>query len=153
MGRARPQVSMLTALALAAAILAAAELGERALGLPPPFLGRPRAGLDGLATGLLTGALARGVAELVGMELGEGATGASVVLVPIAEERLFRGLLSRALGPIWSSGLFALAHARDLESTVALFGVGILLARVFRIRGLVASTTLHAGLNVSALSP
>ena len=117
---------------------------------------RRRLGLFGLvllAMGLLTGALARGVAESVGMELGEAVTGASVVLAPIAEERLFRGLLSRVLGPIWSSGLFALAHARDVESTLALFWVGILLARVFRTRGLVASTTLHAGLNVSALAP
>ncbi len=144
---------MLTALGLAAAVLAAAELGERALGLPAPFLGRPRTGLDGLAMGLLAGALARGVAESVGMELGEAVTGASVVLAPIAEERLFRGLLSRALGPIWSSGLFALAHVRDAESTLALFGVGILLSRVSRTRGLIAATTLHAGLNVSGLAP
>ena len=144
---------MLTALGVAAAMFAAAKLGERALGLPPPFLGRPRAGLDGLAMGLVMGALARGVAESVGVEFSEAVTVASVVLAPIAEERLFRGLLSRALGPIWSSGLFALAHARDVESTLALFGVGILLARVFRTQGLVASTSLHAGLNVSGLAP
>ncbi len=142
---------MLSALGLAGAMYAAAELGERGLGLPPPFLGGPRAALDGLAVGLLPGALARAAAGSAGVELSEAAW-ASVLLTPIAEERLFRGLLSRALGPVWSSGLFALAHVRDFESTLVLFGVGILLTRVFRARGLIAATTLHAGLNLSVLT-
>jgi membrane protease YdiL (CAAX protease family) len=146
---------VLTDSTLAVGMVAAALLGERALGLSSPLRGSPplQVCLNGFSVGLLAGALAHAACAGIGIAI-EGASSIvqSVVVAPIAEERLFRGLLARALGPVMSSVLFAVVHARGLGQTVALTVIGLVLVRVFLRHGLIASVGLHAGLNAS-LSP
>ena len=147
---------MLTECGAAAATYGAAVICERALGLPPASLGeRPAHSLiDGLAVGLLAGALAHAAAGLWGAPLAPGSPALSALLLaPVAEERLFRGVLCRILGPLASAVVFALVHLRGPLQTAALLAIGLVLARVFERHGLAACFGLHAGLNVAALPP
>lgn len=86
---------------------------------------------------------------------------ALVVLAPLGEELLFRGLLLRALArrfPFWpsaliSSVLFASAHADSYilwPRAVSLVGTGLALAWLYRWRGYWASVTAHATVNAVA---
>lgn len=86
---------------------------------------------------------------------------ALVVLAPLGEELLFRGLLLRGLArrmPFWpaaliSSALFASAHADAYvlwPRAIALVGTGLVLAWVYRRRGYWASVSAHATVNVVA---
>jgi membrane protease YdiL (CAAX protease family) len=86
---------------------------------------------------------------------------AVVVLAPLGEELLFRGLLLRALArrirfwpaAIISSLLFAAAHADAYllwPRAIALFGTGLVLAWLYRWRGYWASVTAHATVNAVA---
>jgi membrane protease YdiL (CAAX protease family) len=86
---------------------------------------------------------------------------AVVVLAPLGEELLFRGLLLRALvrrmrfwpAAIISALLFAAAHADSYllwPRAVALVGTGVVLAWLYRWRGYWASVTAHATVNTVA---
>lgn len=86
---------------------------------------------------------------------------AVVVLAPLGEELLFRGLLLRALvrrmrfwpAAVVSSLLFAAAHADAYllwPRAIALFGTGLVLAWLYRWRGYWASVTAHATVNAVA---
>ena len=86
---------------------------------------------------------------------------AVVVLAPLGEELLFRGLLLRALAQrirFWpaaalSSLLFAAAHADSYllwPRAIALIGTGLVLAWLYRWRGYWASVTAHATVNTVA---
>ncbi len=86
---------------------------------------------------------------------------ALVVLAPLGEELLFRGLLLRALVmrlPFWpaaliSSLVFALAHADAYliwPRSIALVGTGLALAWLYRWRGYWASVIAHATVNAVA---
>lgn len=86
---------------------------------------------------------------------------ALVVLAPLGEELLFRGLLLRGLArrmPFWpaallSSVLFASAHADAYvlwPRAIALIGTGVVLAWIYRRRGYWASVSAHATVNVVA---
>lgn len=83
---------------------------------------------------------------------------ALVVLAPLGEELLFRGLLLRALvrrfrfwpAALISSVLFAAAHADSYvlwPRAVSLVGTGLALAWLYRWRGYWASVTAHATVN------
>jgi membrane protease YdiL (CAAX protease family) len=85
----------------------------------------------------------------------------AVLLAPLAEELVFRGVLLRALGRRFSAGpaalvsaaAFALAHlALDFQSAVAvpaLFVVGLVLALVVQRRGRLApAVAAHMGFNL-----
>lgn len=83
---------------------------------------------------------------------------ALVVLAPLGEELLFRGLLLRALvrkmrfwpAAMLSSALFAAAHADAYllwPRALALVATGMVLAWVYRKRGYWASVTAHATVN------
>jgi membrane protease YdiL (CAAX protease family) len=142
----------LTPLLLAAGMIGAAEIGERFLGLPPPAWGAPphRSALDGLAAGLVLGGVVCAAVTLLG--LGPHASGPlfrSVLLAPLAEERLFRGFLGRAIGGFPSALLFAAAHGARPVRFLALVTVGLVLWRAFERHGLAASVGLHAGMNLS----
>ena len=91
---------------LVGAMLIAAVVGERALGLEPPDLGsRPvRDALDGAAIGLLLGGLALGAALAAGLPATRANAPETILLTPLAEERLFRSFLGRLLGAL-PSGL------------------------------------------------
>lgn len=86
---------------------------------------------------------------------------ALVVLAPLGEELLFRGLLLRALTRrlrFWpaaaiTSVLFTAAHADAYllwPRAIALFGTGLALAWVYRRRGYWASVAAHATVNTIA---
>lgn len=86
---------------------------------------------------------------------------ALVVLAPLGEELLFRGLLLRALvrkmrfwpAAMLSSALFAAAHADAYliwPRAVALVATGMVLAWMYRKRGYWASVTAHATVNAIA---
>jgi membrane protease YdiL (CAAX protease family) len=86
---------------------------------------------------------------------------ALVILAPLGEELLFRGLLLRGLArrlPFWaaavvSSLLFASAHADSYvlwPRAIALAGTGVVLAWIYRRRGYWASVSAHATVNVVA---
>ena len=86
---------------------------------------------------------------------------ALVVLAPLGEELLFRGLLLRALvrrvrfwpAAIISSVLFTAAHADAYllwPRAVALIATGLALAWIYRRRGYRASVTAHATVNLVA---
>lgn len=86
---------------------------------------------------------------------------ALVVLAPLGEELLFRGLLLRGLArrmPFWpaallSSVLFTSAHADAYvlwPRAIALIGTGVVLAWIYRRRGYWASVSAHATVNVVA---
>ena len=86
---------------------------------------------------------------------------ALVVLAPLGEELLFRGLLLRGLArrmrfwpaAIVSGILFASAHADSYylwPRAIALIGTGVALAWVYRRRGYWASVTAHATVNIVA---
>jgi membrane protease YdiL (CAAX protease family) len=86
---------------------------------------------------------------------------ALVVLAPLGEELLFRGLLLRALArrfrfwpaAIITSVLFTAAHADAYllwPRAIALVGTGLLLAWVYRQRGYWASVAAHATVNTIA---
>jgi membrane protease YdiL (CAAX protease family) len=86
---------------------------------------------------------------------------AVVVLAPLGEELLFRGLLLRALvrrmrflpAAVISALLFAAAHADSYllwPRAVALVGTGVVLAWLYRWRGYFASVAAHATVNVVA---
>jgi hypothetical protein len=86
---------------------------------------------------------------------------AVVVLAPLGEELLFRGLLLRALVRrvrFWpaaaiSAVLFAAAHADAYllwPRAIALVATGVVLAWLYRWRGYWASVTAHATVNVVA---
>jgi membrane protease YdiL (CAAX protease family) len=86
---------------------------------------------------------------------------AVVVLAPIGEELLFRGLLLRALvrrirfwpAAIVTSLLFTAAHADAYllwPRAIALAGTGVVLAWLYRWRGYWASVTAHASVNIVA---
>lgn len=86
---------------------------------------------------------------------------ALVVLAPLGEELLFRGLLLRGLArrlPFWaaaviSSILFASAHADVYvlwPRAIALVGTGLVLAWIYRRRGYWASVSAHATVNIVA---
>lgn len=86
---------------------------------------------------------------------------ALVVLAPLGEELLFRGLLLRALvrrmsfwtAAVLSSFLFAAAHADAYllwPRAVALVATGVVLAWIYRRRGYWASVTAHATVNAIA---
>lgn len=90
---------------------------------------------------------------------------AAVLLAPIAEELLFRGLLYRALrvsrsvgaAALLSSAPFAVVHLEVVLSQplalVALLVVGVVLALVYeRTGGLLVPVALHAGYNATALA-
>jgi membrane protease YdiL (CAAX protease family) len=90
---------------------------------------------------------------------------ATVLIAPIFEEWLFRGVLLRALaegvrgvtprtalaiGVVGSAALFALAHAEPLEFA-GLFALGIVLAvAAWRSKRLVPSYLVHASFNATA---
>jgi membrane protease YdiL (CAAX protease family) len=86
---------------------------------------------------------------------------ALVVLAPLGEELLFRGLLLRALvlrvrfwaAALISSLVFAAAHADSYliwPRAIALVGTGLALAWLYRWRGYWASVTAHATVNAVA---
>lgn len=86
---------------------------------------------------------------------------ALVVLAPLGEELLFRGLLLRALArrlrfwpaAIVSSVLFTAAHADAYllwPRVIALVATGLALAWIYRRRGYWASVTAHATVNLVA---
>lgn len=86
---------------------------------------------------------------------------AVVVLAPVGEELLFRGLLLRALvrrirfwpAALLSALLFAAAHADAYllwPRAIALAGTGVVLAWLYRWRGYWASVTAHATVNIVA---
>lgn len=86
---------------------------------------------------------------------------ALVVLAPLGEELLFRGLLLRGLArrlALWpsaliSSALFAGAHADSYilwPRAIALFGTGVTLAWLYRRQGYWASVSAHATVNTIA---
>jgi membrane protease YdiL (CAAX protease family) len=86
---------------------------------------------------------------------------ALIVLAPLGEELLFRGLMLRALArrvrfwpaAIISSALFAAAHADAYilwPRAVALIGTGLALAWIYRRRGYWASVAAHATVNTIA---
>ena len=86
---------------------------------------------------------------------------ALVVLAPLGEELLFRGLILRALVRrlrFWPSAaisavLFTAAHADAYilwPRTISLIGTGILLAWIYRQRGYWASVSAHATVNTIA---
>jgi membrane protease YdiL (CAAX protease family) len=86
---------------------------------------------------------------------------ALVVLAPLGEELLFRGLLLRGLVrrlEFWPSAcitavLFAAAHADSYvlwPRAIALAGTGVVLAWLYRWRGYWASVTAHATVNAVA---
>jgi membrane protease YdiL (CAAX protease family) len=89
---------------------------------------------------------------------------ALVLLAPLGEELLFRGLLLRALVrrmPFWpaavlSAVLFALCHVDQYvpwplwPRTLTLVGTGVVLAWLYRWRGYPASVIAHATVNVGA---
>jgi membrane protease YdiL (CAAX protease family) len=86
---------------------------------------------------------------------------ALVVLAPLGEELLFRGLLLRGLvrkmrfwpAAMLSSALFAAAHADAYliwPRAVALIATGMVLAWLYRKRGYWASVTAHATVNAIA---
>jgi membrane protease YdiL (CAAX protease family) len=86
---------------------------------------------------------------------------AVVVLAPLGEELLFRGLLLRGLVRklrFWpaaaiASLLFAAAHADSYllwPRAVSLFLTGLVLAWLYRWRGYWASVTAHATVNIAA---
>ncbi len=102
-----------------------------------------------------------GVAELVGLLV------ASILIGPIVEEGLFRGVLQPALierlgsgrpavwvGVALTAALFALVHAiagSGLLSAVITFVAGLGLGVVARANGLVASTVAHATFNATGV--
>ena len=84
-----------------------------------------------------------------------------VVLAPLGEELLFRGLLLRGLArrmPFWpaaliSAALFASAHADSYvlwPRAIALVGTGVVLAVIYRWRGYWCSVSAHATVNTVA---
>lgn len=86
---------------------------------------------------------------------------AVVILAPIGEELLFRGLLLRALVRrirFWPAAtitalLFTAAHADAYllwPRAIALVGTGVVLAWLYRWRGYWASVTAHATVNIVA---
>ena len=86
---------------------------------------------------------------------------ALIVLAPLGEELLFRGLLLRGLArrlDFWpsaliSSAIFAGAHADSYilwPRALALFGTGLALAWIYRRRGYWASVSAHATVNTIA---
>ncbi len=86
---------------------------------------------------------------------------AVVVLAPLGEELLFRGLLLRGLvrrirfwpAAVVSSLLFAAAHVDAYllwPRAIALVGTGVVLAWLYRWRGYWASVTAHATVNIVA---
>ncbi len=86
---------------------------------------------------------------------------ALVVLAPLGEELLFRGLLLRGLArrlDFWpaaliTSAVFAGAHADSYilwPRALALFGTGLVLAWIYRRRGYWASVSAHATVNTIA---
>ncbi len=89
---------------------------------------------------------------------------ALVLLAPLGEELLFRGLLLRALVrrvPFWTAAvlsgvLFALCHFDQYvpwplwPRTLTLAGTGVVLAWLYRWRGYPASVIAHATVNVGA---
>ena len=86
---------------------------------------------------------------------------AVVVLAPLGEELLFRGLLLRGLvrrirfwpAAVVSSLLFAAAHVNAYllwPRAIALIGTGVALAWLYRWRGYWASVTAHATVNIVA---
>jgi membrane protease YdiL (CAAX protease family) len=139
--------------ALVGAMLIAAIVGERAVGLEPATLGtRPvRDALDGVAIGLLLGGLALGAAPAVGLPASRTPALASTLLSPLAEERLFRSFLGRLLGPVPSAILFSIVHAAGPTRSVGLVAVGLLLWSAFHRRGLAAAYGLHVGMNAALL--
>lgn len=86
---------------------------------------------------------------------------ALVVLAPLGEELLFRGLILRALvrklrfwpSALISAVLFTAAHADAYilwPRTISLIGTGVLLAWMYRERGYWASVSAHATVNAIA---
>jgi len=86
---------------------------------------------------------------------------ALVILAPLGEELLFRGLLLRGLvrrmrfwpAAVLSSVLFAAAHADSYmlwPRAISLIGTGVALAWLYRSRGYWASVTAHATVNTIA---
>jgi CAAX protease family protein len=89
---------------------------------------------------------------------------ALVVLAPLGEELLFRGLLLRGLAhrmrfwpaAVVTSVLFAVAHLDQYQPyplwprTLGLLGTGVALAWLYRWRGYPASVTAHVTVNVAA---
>jgi membrane protease YdiL (CAAX protease family) len=117
----------------------------------------------------LGGAIGLGVTLGIGIIIGSGAIPwqatltivALVVLAPLGEELLFRGLLLRALVRrlrFWpaaaiSSLVFAAAHADAYliwPRAIALVGTGLALAWLYRWRGYWASVIAHATVNAVA---
>lgn len=86
---------------------------------------------------------------------------ALVLLAPLGEELLFRGLILRGLvrrmrfwfAALISSALFAAAHFDSWilwPRTITLFGTGLVLAWVYRQRGYWGSVAAHATVNTIA---
>lgn len=86
---------------------------------------------------------------------------ALVILAPLGEELLFRGLILRALvrklrfwpSALISAVLFTSAHADAYilwPRTISLIGTGVLLAWIYRERGYWASVSAHATVNTIA---
>lgn len=83
----------------------------------------------------------------------------AVLLAPLSEELLYRGMLiaaisrrtGRTVGVILSSALFGLAHL-NVYSFVLLFAVGVVLALlVVRTESLISSLTAHIAFNSAAI--
>jgi membrane protease YdiL (CAAX protease family) len=144
---AEPEADAVTETLLGLGMIGVAVLGERISGLRPPRLAAGGL-LDGLAVGLLVGAVAQAGAAGLGVDVPTvGLSARTLLLAPIAEERLFRGCLSRALGPVPSSILFAAVHGSGALHLAALAAMGLGLWWAFEQRGLAASVGLHAGMN------
>lgn len=86
---------------------------------------------------------------------------ALVVLAPLGEELLFRGLILRALvrklrfwpSAVISAVLFTMAHADAYilwPRTISLIATGVVLAWIYRQRGYWASVSAHATVNTIA---
>ena len=104
------------------------------------------------------------VVQVVDEAVGPGTRAAVVVtavlLAPVAEELVFRGILLRALArrfspwaaALGSAGAFALAHLLDTKAALAvpaLFVAGLVLARQVLVSGrLGGAIAMHAGFNL-----
>lgn len=100
------------------------------------------------------------VDEATGLGTRVAVVATAVVLVPLAEELVFRGILLRALArryPSWvailgSAGAFALGHLLDPNAGLAvpaLFVMGLVLARQVLASGrLGGAVAMHAGFNL-----
>jgi membrane protease YdiL (CAAX protease family) len=102
-----------------------------------------------VAVGLVLGGALCAATALLGLApQPAGPVFGSVLVAPLAEERLFRGFLGRAVGGVPSALLFAAAHGAGPLGLIGLAAVGLVLWRVFLRHGLAASVGLHAGMNL-----